>query len=328
MRQPTQVPSGIYPPIPTFFLDDEELDLVTLQRHIHWLADFPLAGILALGSNGEAMHLNDAERVVVIEASRDALTTAQASGKATGWKLLVGTAGQSTRGTIARCQSAYRAGADVAVVLPPFAFPTQMSAVALREHFLRIADASPIPILIYNMPANTAGIDMSTDLILEMATHDNVVGIKDSGGQVAKLGMIAASAKEDFAILAGSGSFLLPALSVGSTGAIATVANVVPDLICSLYARWNQRTTLAGESLVQHEVALQRLQALITPLNGLVTTGYGVAGLKSALQRNGYGGKPRSPLLPLSEEKQKAIQTEYHQLINFTDKLFGEASIL
>ncbi len=300
------LPGGIYPPIPTFFDEQGELDLPTLAQHIAWLLEAPLAGILALGSNGEAMHLTDAERVQVIQAARAAIDQHQGATKR--W-LLAGTADLSTRGTIARCRAAAEAKADVAVVLPPFAFPTQMTPAALRAHFLAVADASPIPLLIYNMPANTANIDMSADLMLDLARHENIIGVKDSGGQVAKLARVAAEAKPGFAVLAGSGSFLLPTLSVGGTGAIAAVANVIPDLTCRVYDLWRQRyeaeTVVAAQVL---EAYAQRTQAAIIPLNQFVTATYGVAGLKAALQHaRSYGGDPRLPLLPLGEAERRVL---------------------
>jgi 4-hydroxy-2-oxoglutarate aldolase len=296
----TTLPGGIFPPIPTFFDDQGELDLPTLTRHVAWLLDYPLAGMLALGSNGEAMHLNDAERVQVIRAVRAAFDAHQG---ATRRVLLAGTADLSTRGTIARCCAAAEAGADVAVVLPPFAFPTQMTPAALCAHFLTVADASPLPLVIYNMPANTANLDLSAEVIIDLARHANIIGVKDSSGQVAKLARIAAEAPPGFAILAGSGSFLMPALSVGGTGAIAAVANVIPDLTCAVYDLWQRRFRAATVVEAQaHETAAQRLQARIIPLNQFVTATYGVAGLKAALQAvRGYGGSPRPPLLPLRE---------------------------
>jgi 4-hydroxy-2-oxoglutarate aldolase len=320
----TPLPGGIFPPIPTFFDDQGALDLPTLTRHVAWLATTPVAGILALGSNGEAMHLDDAERVAVIQTVRAAIDTQVADsvsesgdssllpgtdrnvyppnqkGERRPW-LLAGTADLSTRGTCARCRAAGEAGADAAVVLPPFAFPTQMSSAALQTHFLAVAEASPIPVVIYNMPANTANLDLSADLILELAQHPNIVGVKDSSGQVWKLGRVAAEAQAGFAVLAGSGSYLIPTLSVGGTGAIAAVANIIPDLVTLTYDLWQRRFHAGSLAEAQErEAAARHLQAVITPLNQFVTATHGVAGLKAALQQvRGYGGAPRPPLLAL-----------------------------
>ena len=302
------VSGGIFPPVPTFFADDGELDLATLQQHIHWLAEFPLAGLLVLGSNGEAMHLTEAERVAVITAARVALAA-----MAPAWPLLAGTADLSTRGTIARCRSAADAGADVAVVLPPFAFPAQMTTAAIAAHFYAVADTSPIPVIIYNMPANAGNIDLSADLIITLAQHERIIGVKDSSGNVAKLAQIVANTKPHFAVLAGSGSFLLPTLCVGGTGAIAAVANVIPAHTAAIYHLWQER--FAAESFIaaqQRESHARTLQAALIPLNQLVTTTYGVAGLKAALAFvRGYGGQPRGPLLPLDAGGIAALQSCY-----------------
>ncbi len=303
------LPGGIYPPIPTFFDDAGALDLATLAAHITWLLGHPLPGLLALGSNGEAMHLDDAERVAVIRAARAAIDAAAV----TPFVLLAGTADLSTRGTIARCRAAAEAGADVAVVLPPFAFPTQMTPAALRAHFAAVAEASPIPILLYNMPANTAGLDLSADLIIALAAHPNIVGVKDSSGQVAKLARVVAETPPGFAVLAGSGSFLIPTLSVGGTGAIAAVANVLPAATARVYADWQGRATtdsLAAALLLERQA--QAGQARIIAINQFVTATYGVAGLKAALdQTRGYGGAPRPPLLPLGAAERHAFGTLY-----------------
>ena len=322
MGQWSALPGGIYPPIPTFFARDDALDLTTLQTHIVWLLGHGVAGILALGSNGEAMHLNDAERVEIIRAARAAFS--QHPSALTGPPvLLAGTADLSTRGTIDRCLAAAEAGADIAVVLPPFAFPTQMTSAALRAHFTAVADASPIPIILYNMPANTANIDLPVDLILALAQHPNIIGVKDSSGNVTKLAQIAAHSPAGFAVLAGSGSFLIPTLSIGGTGAIAAVANVVPELIVRLYQQWTKRYTAPSVAEAQsQEIAVQKLQADIIPLNQLVTATYGVAGLKAALHVvRGYGGAPRAPLLPLNEAQIDIVRLAYATVQEATAEL-------
>src|ERR1051326_3508303 len=152
------LPSGIYPPLPTFFDAQEELDLVTLRRHIQRIADSGIAGYVLMGSNGEAVHLSVDERAQVIETAREAAPSDK--GAASRKPILVGCGDQSTRATIAHCRQAARYGADVVLVLPPFYFRSSMNTRALIEHFQAVADASPLPVLIYNMPANTAGLDI------------------------------------------------------------------------------------------------------------------------------------------------------------------------
>lgn len=310
-----RIPGGIYPPTPTFFAADGTVDLPTLHQHIAWLITHDLAGVLALGSNGEAMHLDDAERVAVIRTVREAMPVGSGV-------LLAGVTDLATRGTIHRAKLAKQAGADIAVVLPPFAFPGQMSPAALTAHFLAVADASPLPVLIYNMPANTANLDLTADVVIALAEHPNIIGVKDSSGQVAKLARIA-SATTNFTILAGSGSFLIPTLAVGGHGAIAAVANIIPAQVAAIYALWQARFAAPSVAAAQdREQQAQHLQAAIIPFNQAVTATFGVAGLKAALDLvRGYGGQPRAPLLPLPTAQHATLQALYASCISSTDPL-------
>jgi 4-hydroxy-2-oxoglutarate aldolase len=284
--------AGIYPPVPTFFGPDEALDLATLRRHVAWLRTEGIEGIVVLGSNGEAVHLDEAERGPVIAAVREA-----AGADA---QVLAGAGALSTRTTLANCRVAAQAGADVALVLPPAHYRGAMTATALRGHYLAVADASPLPIAIYNMPANTAGLDLDAETVIALSAHPNIIGLKDSSGNVAKLAQVVAEAREGFAVLAGSASFLLPALAVGATGAIAALANIAPHACLRLLALWDARQL--------DEARL--LQARLVPPNAAVTSGYGVPGLKAALQLvAGYGGDPRRPLLPLGEMERERLRT-------------------
>lgn len=283
---------GIYPPVPTFFREDEALDLETLREHIRRLRERGIANIVALGSNGEAVHLDADERSAVIATIREAAGPDA--------QVLAGAGAQSTRETAALCQLAASAGADVALVLPPSYYRGRMDAMALRGHVLAVADASPLPVLIYNMPANAAGVDLDAETVITLSAHPNIVGIKDSAGNMAKLAEIAAGAREGFAVLAGSAGFLLPALAVGAAGAIAALANVAPEACLRLLA-------LFEEGKLDDA---RQLQARLVPVNTAVTSGYGVAGLKAALQFVAhYGGEPRRPLAPLGEAERVRLRS-------------------
>jgi 4-hydroxy-2-oxoglutarate aldolase len=276
--------AGIYPPVPTFFAADDTLDLQTLRRHVRWLCEQGITGIVVLGSNGEAVHLDDAERAPVIAAVREAADAPA--------YVFAGTGALSTRATIANCRQAATAGADVALVLPPAHYRSAITPAALRAHYLAVADASPLPIALYNMPANTAGLDLDAETVVALSVHPNILGLKDSSGNVAKLAQVAAAARPGFAVLAGSASFLLPTLAVGGTGAVAALANVAPQACLRLLALW--------EACQLDEARV--LQARMVPPNTAVTSGFGVPGLKAALQLvRGYGGDPRRPLLPLND---------------------------
>ena len=286
---PLSLSPGIYPPLPTFFDQDEELDLLTLQRHIHRLRESDIAGYVLLGSNGEAVHVTGEERIRLIETAREVLPREL---------LIVGCGEQSTRATIANCRAAAQYGADIALALPPFYFKGRMHAQSLLAHFRAIADASPLPLLIYNMPANTAGIDLDAELICTLATHPNIIGLKDSSGNITKLAEIVASTPNTFSVFAGSAGYLLPALAVGAVGAVSALANVFPQEVCNVQALFNSG---------QLEEA-RKLQARLIPANTAVTTFYNVPGLKAALDLiAGYGGTPRMPLLPLSVQERAKV---------------------
>ena len=284
--------AGIFPPVPTFFADDEALDLDTLRRHVRGLVAAEIGGFVALGSNGEAVHLDDDERRRVIATVREAAGS--------GALVLAGTGALSTRATIGLCGLAAEAGADVALVLPPHHYRTFMTPTALRAHYRAVADASPLPVILYNMPGNAAGVDLDAETVLALAEHPNVAGVKDSSGNVAKLAQIAGQAGPDFAVLAGSAGFLLPALAVGASGCIAALANVAPRACLELLALWRERRLDEARAL----------QARLVAPNTAVTSGYGVAGLKAALQVvAGYGGLPRRPLLPLATTEREHLRS-------------------
>lgn len=283
---------GIYPPLPTFFHEDESLDLATLAEHIRRLRERGITRFVALGSNGEAVHLDPEERRLVIAAVRTA-----AGDEA---QLLAGAGANSTRETIMLCRLAAAAGADVALVIPPHHYRSRMDSAALRGHYLAVADASPLPVMLYNMPGNAAGIDLDAETVIALSAHPNIIGLKDSAGNVAKLAEVAAGAREGFIVLAGSAGFLLPALVVGAVGAIAALANIAPVECLRLV-----ELTTAGKL-----DEARALQARLVPVNTAVTSGYGVAGLKAALQFVAhYGGMPRRPLAPLGEGERVRLRS-------------------
>ncbi len=276
--------AGIYPPVPTFFDEREDLDLATLREHLTRLKAAGIANIVALGSNGEAVHLAPDERRQVIATVRETLGPEA--------QVLAGVGEHSTRATLALAQQAAEAGADIALVLPPHYYRSRMDGFALRAHYLTLADASPLPVMIYNMPANAAGIDLDAETVIALSSHPNIIGLKDSSGNVAKMAQIVAEAREGFVVLAGSAGFLLPALAIGARGAIAALANIAPRECLRLMELWREGKLEEARTL----------QARLIPVNTAITSGYGVAGLKAALEFVAhYGGFPRRPLPPLND---------------------------
>jgi dihydrodipicolinate synthase/N-acetylneuraminate lyase len=285
---------GIYPPLPTFFDEDEELDLATLREHVRRLQVRGIRHFVALGSNGEAVHLDRDERRQVIATIREA------ADRFADAQVLVGAGANSTRETIALCRLAAECGGDIALILPPHHYRSSMSAFALRAHYLAVADASLLPVMIYNMPGNSAGIDLDAETVITLSAHPNIIGMKDSSGNVAKLAEVAAGAREGFIVLAGSAGFLLPALVVGARGAIAALANIAPRECLQLMDLYESG---------KFEEA-RTLQARLVPINTAVTSGYGVAGLKAAVQFVAhYGGEPRRPLAPLGEGERVRLRS-------------------
>ncbi len=281
---------GIFPPIPTPFDASGGLDVDALDRNLAWWNEHDLTGYVLLGSNGEAVHLEEVEKLALIARVRAALPDARS--------IIAGTALASTGATVDLTTAAAEAGADAALVLPPFFYKSQMTAEALVAHFATVADRSPVPILLYNMPANT-GIDIDPTVVVELSKHERIAGIKDSSGNVAKLGEIRRATDPAFAILAGSASFLLPALAIGADGGILALANIAPE-VCSRIARLAER----GD---WREAA--ELQRRIIRANAAVTRRWGVPGLKGAMDLLGLaGGPPRPPLLPLSEDRRSALR--------------------
>jgi 4-hydroxy-2-oxoglutarate aldolase len=175
-----------------------------------------------------------------------------------------------------------------------------MSNQALVHHYHAVANASPIPIAIYNMPASTGGLDLDAATILAIGEHARVLGVKDSAGNITKLAEIASRARSGFRTLAGSAGFLLPTMVVGGTGAVAALANILPRQCYEVIELFRQ-----GKLDEARE-----LQARLVPLNSAVTSGYGVPGLKAALDLSaGYGGTPRSPLLALGESERERLKS-------------------
>jgi len=308
---------GIYPPLPTFFDAREELDLATYQQHIANLVGTGIAGYVVMGTNGEAVHLTTDERTQVIKAARDVMVPlvgylpprqdALSGGQVSRGDALIiaGCGEQSTRATLANCQRAAQAGANAALVLPPSYYKSQMDQRALVTHYRAIADNSPLPIVIYNMPASAAGLDLDAATICILAEHPNILAVKDSAGNMAKLAQIVVQAPADFRVFAGNAGYLLPALSVGAVGAVAALANIFPHQVCRV-----QELFTAGRL-----AEARTLQAGLVAANNAVTTNYGVPGLKAALEltagQNGLlkadCGHLRSPLQPLTEQEREKL---------------------
>jgi len=286
---------GIYPPIITPFRNGE-VDYAGLAHNVRRWMGTGLRGLLALGSNGEAAFVDDDEAERIVATVREGVPRDRV--------LLVGTGRQSTRATITATTRAAKAGADAVLVLTPFYFKSQMTQEALADHYRAVADASPVPVLLYNF-TNVTGINMTPDAVAALSAHPNIVGLKDSNGDIGQVAGVVARVPPDFTVLVGSAATLHPAIVVGASGGIVAVANVVPEVCVRLFD-----LARAG----QHDEA-RALQRRLTPLANAVTAGYGIAGLKVAMDIAGYaGGEVRRPLRPAKPEAREVLQRLYEEL--------------
>ncbi len=268
--------------MPTVFDAAGDVDASAIRFNVERWMKTDLVGVLALGSNGEAPALDEDEGDRVIAAARDAMPA--------GRTLLVGTGRESTRQAIAASKRAAALGADAVLVRTPSFFKAQMTNDALTSHYTAIADASPIPVLLYNMPHNT-GVTLMPPVVAALSRHPNIIGVKETSVELERLGQFVAAAPADFTVLCGAAPVIYPALVSGARGGILAAACVVPELFTALHAH-----ARAG----RHAEALA-LQQRLTPLARLVTTVHSVPGLKAAMDMSGYrGGAPRAPMAAVS----------------------------
>jgi len=283
---------GVFPPVPTPFDADGEILPNKLKANIALWNRTGLHGYVILGSNGEAVMLTEQEKIALWQAAREAIPRDRL--------FLIGAGMESTRASIALAKRAAELGADAAMFVTPSYYKAEMKSATLVNHYRVIADASPLPVIVYNMPAAT-GLDIDANTVIQLAQHPNIVGIKDSSGNVAKYADIVRAVRPDFSVLAGSGGYMYPALCVGAQGAVAALANVAPRECVAMYDAFR-----AG----RHNEA-RALQLRFVQLNAAVTTRWNVPGLKAALEelnQGFYGGPPRLPLRPLGDEDRAALR--------------------
>nr|XP_058910734.1 4-hydroxy-2-oxoglutarate aldolase, mitochondrial isoform X9 [Kogia breviceps] len=226
--------SGIYPPVTTPFTASAEVDYGKLEENLHKLSTFPFRGFVVQGSNGEFPFLTSSERLEVVSRARQALPRDKL--------LLAGSGCESTQATVEMTVSMAQVGADAAMVVTPCYYHGRMNSAALIHHYTKVADLSPIPVVLYSVPANT-GLDLPVDAVVTLSKHPNIVGIKDSGGDVTRIGLIVHKTRsQDFQVLAGSAGFLLASYAVGAVGGVCALANVLGAQVCQL-----ERLCLTGQ---------------------------------------------------------------------------------
>jgi 4-hydroxy-2-oxoglutarate aldolase len=312
---------GILPPLPTPFTEAGALDLEALRSNVEQLNATGLTGYLALGSNSEAVHVTPEEASQVFAAVRKAAATD---------KVVIGGTGQfSTAATIEMTRRAADAGCAAALIITPFYYKNSMTGEALKKHYFTIADQSPIPVMIYNVPANT-GLNVASSIVAEIAQHPNIVGIKDSSGDINQLAEtvrltrkqvnretssqggahperveaavmadVRSASSAEFVVFSGNYGAMLPSFSFGVVGGILAVANIAPNECVRIYELFQQgKIAEAGE-----------LHLRLLPVARAATSQMGVPGLKAAMSLLGYqGGYPRLPLLPLGENQRMELE--------------------
>ena len=282
---------GVFPPATTPFDDGGCIVHDHLTENIKRWNETDISGYLILGSNSESVFLNEEEKLEIVKTARKSIPLSK--------KMLVGTGLECTKGTIEFTRRAADCGADVAVVITPHFFKSNMSHEAFMKHYLMIADSSPIPVLLYNVPSFT-GLNLEAGTASALSSHENIIGIKDSSGNVEQLSeIISLTGDNEFSVLTGSSIVLYPSMCVGAAGGIMAIACVLPEKcsdIIRLYKDGN------------HAEAKELQMRLIEPTIA-VTSRYGVQGLKAAMDLAGYyGGRSRLPLLPVTSAEIEKIK--------------------
>jgi 4-hydroxy-2-oxoglutarate aldolase len=273
---------GIMPPIATPFINNE-VAYNKLEENLARWNKTELSGYVVFGSNGESAFLTKDEKLKLIETVKLNIPADK--------HLIAGTGLDSIKETISLTNESAESGADTALILTPSFYKSQMKHDAFIKYFTEVADNSKIPLLIYNVPKFT-GVNIEAETVALLAEHPNIIGIKNSEENVARLSEIINLTPKDFITLVGTASVLYPGLCMGAKGGVLALANIASDQCIQIY-------NYVPEG--KHSEA-KFLQMKILEANKAVTAKYGVAGLKAALDLTGYfGGEPRSPLSKLTQ---------------------------
>ena len=264
-------------------------DLEAFAANIRAWSAHPIAGVVVGGSTGEQPLLDEDELLALVDRA--------ARARRDGVAVIAGTGAESTRATIRLSDRSAREGADAVLVKPPSYYRGRMSPEAIRTFFLTVADASPVPVILYHVP-KFVPVDVVPDLAGELIQHDNIAGIKDSSGDIHNLGALCEAVGDRGSVVVGAGTLLYPGLEIGACGGIIAVGLLAAGAACELYGAFTAgRTAEAG-----------RMQERIGPLHKRVVAGTGVPGLKHGLDLLGLvGGPPRPPLLPPTDRERDDV---------------------
>ncbi|RIV17129.1 4-hydroxy-tetrahydrodipicolinate synthase [Alicyclobacillaceae bacterium I2511] len=280
---------GVYAPIPTPFINGE-IAYAELKKNMQFWLNSRLEGLVVLGSNGEFVALNSTEKMDLIS-----FVIENVKGQK---PVIAGTGAESTVETIRLSKQAAMAGVKAVLVVTPHYYKSAMSDKTLEKFYLDIAEASTVPVILYNIPRNT-GVNLSSTLVSKLALHPNIIGIKDSGGNITQISEIIHNTSPDFSVFAGSASYFYVSLMMGAKGGTLALANVFPDECVQI-----QELFQAGKLEEAKNIQLRLLES-----NEALTTKWGIAGVKGALDIIGYfGGDPRPPLQPLGEMEKEELK--------------------
>src|SRR5436190_10402347 len=269
----------------------------SFERNIEKYLEAGIEGYLVLGSNGESVYLEHSEKLKLIEAARKRVPLSLT--------LLAGTGVESTQATINLTKEAADCGVDAVLVKNPFYFKSQMTFDVYMAHYTAVAEASPVPVIIYNVPVFT-GVSLQSKLVIELAKHPNIRGMKDSSGDVKLISEVVWNTDgAKFPVIAGAAATLLPAMVSGARGGIIALACAAPRAALALY-----RAFAAGDYKKAGDV-----QRIIAPAAGAVTEKHGIAGLKGAMELEGFQpGVPRRPLLPLKQAQRENLEQIFRRM--------------
>ncbi len=283
--------AGVYPALTTPFAADGSVSLEGMKHNIGRYNQTALAGYVVLGSTGESVLLRSQEMDGILGAVKETA--------APGKKLIAGTGAESTAETIERTQRAAALGYDVALVKTPYYYKPAYKPEVLIAHYRRVADESPIAVLLYSVPIFT-GLALEAPETIALAEHQNIVGIKDSSGNVQRISEMIAGSPAQFQVLVGAAATVFPCLAVGARGAILALASALPEKCATLYELFRQG---------QMERARELQKVLLRASNQIVSK-FGIAGVKFVMDQRGYrGGNPRLPLQPLTDEHKARINS-------------------
>ena len=282
--------AGIYPTLPTPFFVNGDIDLGRLRRNLLRNSAY-CSGYVLQGSNGEYVFLDHEERVSLVRAAREIIPSSQL--------LIVGAGMESTSATIDLTKCMSDAGADIVLVITPHYYRGSMSRNALEHHYMRIASKSPVPVLLYSAPMFT-GLDLPVEVTKLLSEHNNIIGIKESSGDVAKIKNLVHETPKDFEVLTGSASQFLAGLNVGAVGGILALANIAAKSLSELMDLFGQGEMERAE----------QIQICLVPVTKALKKHCGIAGLKAALEMiDKCGGEVRSPLLPLLDSEKVELRS-------------------